>query len=55
MVIVLTVNELRSKFVSCSSSEMAFEFCPWATKVVSVCGGYMVFESLDDYIWLNQK
>lgn len=29
---------------------------PWAEKIVKVCGGYMAFESLEDYrIWKNQK
>ena len=29
---------------------------PWASKVVAVVGGYLGFESWDDYeIWKNQK
>jgi hypothetical protein len=30
--------------------------CPWASKIVKVDGGYMCFESLQDYeTWRNQK
>lgn len=29
---------------------------PWASKIVKVDGGYMGFESIDDYeTWRNQK
>ncbi len=30
--------------------------CPWAARITKVEGGYMAFESLDDYYtWTNQK
>ena len=34
---------------------VAFEY-PSATKIVKVCGGWAVFDSITDYeIWRNQK
>lgn len=32
------------------------KLCPWASKIVKVDGGWMAFESWDDYrTWKNQK
>ncbi len=37
------------------TKEQAFDLCPWACEVERVEGGWMVFESDDDYrTWLNQ-
>jgi hypothetical protein len=30
--------------------------CPWAAKIVKVHGGYMAFESIDDWkVWKSQR
>ena len=35
---------------------MVQKLAPWAAKIIKVDGGYMAFESLDDYkTWKNQK
>lgn len=47
---------MRQKFVECKSWYYAEKECPWANKIAKVFGGYMCFESIDDYkIWRNQK
>lgn len=40
---------MRQKFVECKYYYQAFNLCPWASKVVRVCGGFMCFESVDDW------
>lgn len=45
------------KFIACKSKK---EFCEIAghdwEKIVKVCGGYIGFETLDDYkVWMAQK
>ena len=45
----------REFFAGCSRYFVA-RYCPWAAKVAKVCGGYIAFESLDDYqIWKKQR
>ena len=54
-------NLMRQGFYECDehnrkNRKKAVEEMPYASKVVAVVGGYMGFESLDDYrIWNNQK
>ena len=54
-------NRMRQGFYECSehnrkNRKKAIEEMPYASKVVAVVGGYMGFESWDDYaIWNNQK
>ena len=46
---------MRQKFIEGSRIEAENE-CPWAEKIEKVCGGYLCFESIDDYnTWKNQK
>jgi hypothetical protein len=46
---------MRKMFIEGSKKD-AQAACPWASVIQSVCGGYMCFESWDDfYIWKNQK
>lgn len=40
---------MRTKFVECRYYYQAYRLCPWASKAMKVCGGYMMFESVDDY------
>ena len=47
---------MRTKFVECGTYYQAAKECPWASKIAKVCGGFMCFESADDYkIWRQQK
>lgn len=55
------LNETRNQFYRCEghnskNRKKAMEELSWATKIVPVVGGYIGFESWDDYyIWKNQK
>lgn len=52
---------MRQGFYECAehnhkNRKKAIDEMPYASKVVAVVGGYMGFESWDDYeIWKNQK
>lgn len=47
---------MRQQFVTAKSKKGAQQKCPWAEKVVKVEGGYMCFESYQDYLtWKRQK
>ena len=47
---------MRQQFVETNSRAKAQKECPWASKIAKVFGGYMCFESVDDYnIWKAQK
>lgn len=47
---------MRTKFVECRYRYQAQNECPWASKIRQVYGGYMCFESMNDYYtWNNQK
>ena len=47
---------MRKEFLEGATRKQAKELAPWASKIVKVCGGYMAFESIDDYkTWINQK
>lgn len=43
-------------FIQSTSRKQVAAKYPSAEKIVKVCGGYMVFYSIDDYaVWKNQK
>jgi hypothetical protein len=47
---------MKKLFIVCLSRREAQNAMPWAIKIAKVDGGYMGFESIDDYItWKNQK
>lgn len=52
---------MRQGFYECiehnrNNRKKAIKEMPYASKVVAVVGGYMGFESWDDYeLWKNQK
>ncbi len=47
---------MRQIFTTAKTREKALKDYPWASKVVKVEGGYMCFESIDDYeTWKKQK
>lgn len=52
---------MRKGFYECDehnrkNRKKALDEMPWASKIDTVEGGYMGFESWDDYrIWRNQK
>ena len=47
---------MRTQFVEEESRYQAKKQCPWASRTAKVCGGFMCFESVDDYkTWKNQK
>lgn len=47
---------MRAKYVECKYLYQALKECPWASKVVKSCDGYMCFESWTDYeVWKKQK
>lgn len=55
------LNEARTQFYRCEghnskNRKKAMEELSWASKIVPVVGGYIGFETWDDYyIWKNQK
>lgn len=47
---------MRQQFIECVSRNTAKRRCPWAAKIVRVDGGWLAFESVDDWrTWRNQK
>ena len=47
---------MRTQFIETESRKKAINECPWASKLMKVCGGYIAFESVEDYrIAKNQK
>jgi hypothetical protein len=47
---------MRTVFLAVKTRKEAVDAAPWAEKIVKVEGGYMAFESEDDYrTWKNQK
>jgi hypothetical protein len=47
---------MRTEFVQAASRSTAVRRCPWAAKIAKVDGGWMAFESIDDYMtWRAQK
>jgi len=47
---------MRKESIEAKNKKDAINKAPWAAKVKKVEGGYMCFESVEDYkIWDNQK
>lgn len=47
---------MRTEFIECADYRTAYRRAPWASRVAKVCGGFMAFESVDDYeTWKRQK
>jgi hypothetical protein len=47
---------MRKEFLEVETRYQARKLAPWAAVIVKVSGGYMAFESADDYrIWKNQR
>ena len=47
---------MRKLFVECKTRQAASKLMPWACAIVKVDGGYLGFESSEDYqVWKNQK
>ena len=47
---------MRKEFLEVNTRKEALKEAPWAAKIIKVVGGYMAFESLQDYeTWKNQK
>ena len=47
---------MKTTFIETESRYKAKKACPWASRIAKVCGGFMCFESVDDYkTWKNQK
>jgi hypothetical protein len=45
----------RKEFIETRTKEKAQEEAPWACKLVRTYGGYLAFESMDDFKeWKNQ-
>ena len=43
---------MKKKFVMVGSRHLAKKMCSWAVKIVKTEGGFIVFESVDDYkVW----
>ena len=47
---------MRKELIICKTRKTAVKLATWACKIIKIEGGYMAFESWDDYkIWKNQK
>ena len=47
---------MKQQFVEAKTRKQAQKICSWAEKIVKVDGGYICFESYQDYlVWKNQK
>lgn len=47
---------MRKQLIEAKTAAQARKLAPWAAKVVKVGGGYMAFESVEDYrVWKKQK
>lgn len=47
---------MKTQSIQAKSLQAAKKLAPWAAKVVKVEGGFMAFESIQDYkTWKNQK
>ena len=43
---------MKKKFVMVGSRHLAKKMCSWAVKIVKTEGGFIAFESVDDYkVW----
>jgi hypothetical protein len=47
---------MKKELIETESRYKAKKATTWAAVVTKVCGGYMAFESVEDYrIWKNQR
>jgi len=47
---------MRKEIIECETLEQAQEQAPWSSKIEKIEGGFMAFESNDDFLtWSNQK
>ena len=47
---------MRVETIETESRYKAKKAAPWASKIVKVCGGFMAFESMEDYrVWKGQR
>lgn len=47
---------MRTEMIQAATAAQARKLAPWAAALAKVDGGYMAFESLDDYAtWKRQK
>jgi hypothetical protein len=47
---------MRQQFISCGSRSTAARRCPWAAQIAKVTGGFIAFESVQDYAtWKKQR
>ncbi len=47
---------MRTLFIQCASRNTAKRRAPWACHIAKVCGGFMAFESSEDFAtWRGQK
>ena len=47
---------MRQQFIETKTRKAAVEACPWADKILKVVGGYMAFETQEDYeTWRKHK
>jgi len=47
---------MKIVFVQDVTRKQAKKACPWESKTVKVCGGYLCFESINDYkTWSDVK
>ena len=47
---------MRQQYCEVESKKEAEFMCPWACKIIKTEGGYLCFESLEDYYtWKDQK
>jgi len=47
---------MRKEFVEAKTRYMARKMCPWASVIAQVEGGFICFESFDEYkTWTRQK
>ena len=40
---------MRIETVDCKTYKTAYNRCPWAARVMRVAGGFIAYESVDDY------
>jgi hypothetical protein len=40
---------MRKQYVECKSRTTAKRQCPWYSRTMKVVGGYIVFESVEEY------
>jgi hypothetical protein len=49
-------SKMRKQFIECKSYSTAKRRAPWAYKIIKCDGGYMAFESQNDYkLWNSEK